>query len=58
MWRIHADVEFEESTKKERYNPFKDESESQFFAKYRFSKLAFGDLFDIISPALERRTSR
>ena len=61
MWRAAADVDFEddfEVMRRQRYNPFEDERENDFFSKYRFSKPVFEDLFEIVGPSLERMTAR
>ena len=59
MWRVAGDVDFADNgTRRSRYDPFQEENEHDFFKKYRFSKAVFEDLFNIVGPALERRTLR
>ena len=60
MWRVEADVCFMDDghMKRQRYNPYEDESEADFFAKYRFTKVTFEELFGILGQSLERNTSR
>ena len=56
MWRVEADVHFMDdgSMKRQRYNPYKEENESDLSAKYRYSKVIFEELFGILGPSLER----
>ena len=50
MWQFAGDVDLEIAPlRRQRYIPFEEESESDFFSKYRFSKAVFGELFDIIA---------
>ena len=59
MWRVAGDIDFADNgMRRPRYDPFEEENENDFFRKYRFSKAVFEDLFDILGPALERKTIR
>ena len=59
MWRVAGDIDFAENgTGRPRYDPLQEENVHDSFKKYRFSKAVFEDLYNIVGPALERRTLR
>lgn len=57
---LQADGNFADDNfrRRERYNPFTDENELDFFRKYRFTKPAFINLYDILAASVERNTKR
>ena len=66
MWRFEGDEYFGNQQVafapvrhfKPRNNPYIDDSDVEFFADHRFPKGVFGELLDILEPALTRHTHR